>query len=135
MGKKRFNAGGAPSQRQLRVAETIRRALSDIFLRGEIHDEELADVSLTVGEVRISPDLRNAIVFVLPLGGVNTDSIIEALNRNHGEIRRAINKALSLKFSPEFKFLADRSFDQMDETQRLLDSEEVRRDLEKDREE
>ncbi|MGE4610286.1 MAG: 30S ribosome-binding factor RbfA [Paracoccaceae bacterium] len=129
MAKKRFNAGAGPSQRQLRVGELIRRKLSDIMLRGELHDDELAHVSVTIGEVRISPDLRNAIVFALPLGGINTDSVIEALNRNQGELRHLVTKGLKLKHAPELKFLADRSYDQMDETQRLLDSDEVRRDL------
>jgi ribosome-binding factor A len=99
------------------------------MLRGELHDDELAHVSVTIGEVRISPDLRNAIVFALPLGGINTDSVIEALNRNQGELRHLVTKGLKLKHAPELKFLADRSYDQMDETQRLLDSDEVRRDL------
>lgn len=129
MAKKRFSAGAGPSQRQLRVGELIRRKLSDIMLRGELHDDELAHVSVTIGEVRISPDLRNAIVFALPLGGINTDSVIEALNRNQGELRHLVTKGLKLKHAPELKFLADRSYDQMDETQRLLDSDEVRRDL------
>ncbi|MEO1918632.1 MAG: 30S ribosome-binding factor RbfA [Paracoccaceae bacterium] len=132
MAKKRFSAGAGPSQRQLRVGELIRRKLSDIMLRSELHDDELAHVSVTIGEVRISPDLRNAIVFALPLGGINTDSVIEALNRNQGELRHLVTKGLKLKHAPELKFLADHSYDQMDETQRLLDSDEVRRDLDQD---
>lgn len=132
MAKNKFPQGAGPSQRQLRVAELIRRALAETLMRGDVHDEELAHVSVTVGEVRISPDLRYAIVFVLPLGGVNTDLVIEALNRNKGELRRAVNKAVALRYSPELKFLADKSFDRMDETRRLLDQENVRRDLERD---
>jgi len=135
MAKKRFNTGAGPSQRQLRVGELIRRKLSDILLRGDLHDEELAHVSVTVGEVRVSPDLRNAIVFALPLGGVNTDSMIEALNRNKGELRHLVTHGLKLKHAPELKFLADRSFDQMEETNRLLSSAEVRRDLDRDEDE
>lgn len=108
-GKKRFNQGAGPSQRQLRVGELIRRKLSDIMLRGELHDAELAHVSVTIGEVRVSPDLRNAIVFALPLGGVNTDAVVEALNRNQGELRHLVTKGLKLKHAPELKFLADRS--------------------------
>ncbi len=130
MAKKKFQNGGAPSQRQLRVGELIRRALADIFMRGDLHDSDLAHVSITVGEVRVTPDLRQAVVFVLPLGGINTDHVVEAMNRNKGEIRHLINKALSLRHSPDLKFLPDRSFDQMDETQRLLDLPNVRRDLE-----
>ncbi len=132
MGKNKFHEGSGPSQRQLRVAELIRRSLSDVLLRGDIHDEDLAHVSVTVGEVRTSPDLRHATAFVLPLGGVNTEQVLEALNRNRGEIRHLVTKTLSLKYSPELKFLEDQSFDQMDETRRLLQAEDVRRDLEAD---
>ena len=135
MGKKRFSQGAGPSQRQLRVGELIRRKLSDIMLRGDLHDPELAHVSVTVGEVRVSPDLRNAIVFVLPLGGVNTDEVTEALNRNKGELRHLVTKGLKLKHAPELKFLADRSYDQMDATNKLLDSPAVRRDLDRDEDE
>ncbi len=132
MGKNKFHEGSGPSQRQLRVAELIRRSLSDVLLRGDVHDEDLAHVSVTVGEVRTSPDLRHATAFVLPLGGVNTEQVIEALNRNRGEIRHLVTKTLSLKYSPELKFLPDPSFDQMDETRRLLQAEDVRRDLDAD---
>lgn len=131
MAQNRFSQGRGPSQRQLRVGELIRRALSDIMLRGDIHDPELAHVSVTVGEVRITPDLRVATVFVLPLGGINTDAIVEAMNRNAGELRYGVGKNLKLKHAPELKFLADRSYDQMDETQRLLDLDTVRGDIEK----
>ncbi len=134
MAKNKFSEGTGPSQRQLRVAELIRRALSDVLARGDIHDPDLAHVSITVGEVRTSPDLRNATVFVLPLGGANTEAVLKALDRNRGELRRAVTKAVKLKFSPELKFLMDRSFDQMDETRRLLSRAEVRRDLENDEE-
>ena len=132
MAKDKFSTGGGPSQRMLRVAELIRRALADALMRGDIHDEALAHVSVTVSEVRVSSDLRYATVFVLPLGGVNTDEVIEALNRSKGELRRAVNKAVTLRFSPELKFLADKSFDQMDETNRLLGLENVRRDLDRE---
>ncbi len=118
-----------PSQRQLRVSEVIRRALSDILARGELHDPELADASITVGEVRMSPDLRHATAFVLPLGGVNTPVVLKALARNRVEIRRLVTKQIDLKYSPELSFEPDRTFDQMDRTRELLDSPEVRRDL------
>jgi len=129
MAKNNSYEGRGPSQRQLRVGELVRRSLADALLRGDVHDPELAHVSVSIGEVRMAYDLRRATVFALPLGGVNTDEVIEALNRNKAELRRAVNKALSLKFSPELNFLPDLSFDQMDETKRLLDSPEVRRDL------
>ncbi len=124
----RAQTGGGPSQRQLRVAEVIRRAVSDTLQRGEVYDEDLVSVSVTVGEVRCTPDLRRADVFVLPLGGGDASTIIAALNRNRREIRHIVTKSIALKYSPELKFLADTSFDQMDAARALLESDEVRRD-------
>ena len=112
-----------PSQRQLRVAELIRRAISDVLARGEIHDPEL------VGEVRTTPDLKQASVYVLPLGGTGAEETIQALNRNRGELRRHVNRAVSLKFSPELRFVVDRTFDQMDRTCELLSDPKVAQDL------
>lgn len=125
----RFASQG-PSQRQLRVGEVIRRTLSDVLMRGDLHDEDLSGVSITVGEVRTSPDLKVATVFVLPLGGQDSERIIAALNRNSKELRHQVTKGMALKFSPKLRFLADQSFDQMDETRRLLSLDDVRRDLE-----
>lgn len=132
MAKRTSDSNSGPSQRQLRVGELIRRSLSETLSRGDIHDAELAHVSITVGEVRPTPDLRKAIVHVLPLGGVNAELIVEALNRNTYELRRSINKNLDLKYSPELKFVYDRTFDQMDETRRLLDQASVQQDLKRD---
>jgi ribosome-binding factor A len=129
MAKTRPLAGAAPSQRQLRVAEVIRRALSDILARGEVHDPELAHVSVTVAEVRVSSDLRHATAYVLPLGGVNTPAVLKALTRNRAELRRQVTAQIDLRFSPELEFRADTSFDQMDRTRALLESAPVRRDL------
>lgn len=130
MAKRRFDTGPGPSQRQLRVGELIRRALSEVLARGDLHEPELAGVSITVGEVRTSPDLRVATVFVLPLGGANSDAILAALTRARGELRRSINKAVKLKFSPELRFVIDESFDRMDETRAMLSEDRVRRDVE-----
>lgn len=121
---------GAPGQRQLRVGETIRRALSDILLRGDAHDPELARHSITVTEVRTSPDLRHATVFFLPLGGREEEAAEAALNANAGALRHLLARAIELKYSPELHFVIDRSFDRMDETNRLLGDDRVRRDLE-----
>ena len=121
---------GSPSQRQLRVGEVIRRALSEILARGEVHDPELAHVSVTVGEVRVSPDLRQATAFVLPLGGENTAEVVRALGRNRSELRRLVTDRIDLRFSPELAFRADTRFDQMDRTREILRSPDVRRDLE-----
>ena len=129
MAHRKDSISSGPSQRQLRVGEVIRRALADILNRGDIHDPELAHVSVTVGEVRTTPDLKRALVFVLPLGGGNADKVIAALNRNRGELRRAVTKAIELKFSPELKFVIDQTFDQLDETRRLLNQETVKKDI------
>ncbi|MEJ6707739.1 MAG: 30S ribosome-binding factor RbfA [Amylibacter sp.] len=129
---KKSNPSAGPTQRQLRVGELIRRSLAETLARGDIHDPDLAHVSVTVGEVRATNDLRAAVVHVSPLGGVNADIVIEALNRNKYELRRQMNKSLTLKFSPELKFVYDHTFDQMDETRRLLDQDTVRQDLDLD---
>lgn len=130
MGKNRYTGGDGPSQRQLRVGEVIRRTLSDVLNRGDVHDPDLQRVSITVGEVRTSPDLKIATAYVLPLGGQDVDGVIAALNRNRSELRRLVTKGLTLKFSPELRFRVDETFDQMDETRRLLSDDHVRRDLE-----
>ena len=132
MAKTRPHSGAGPTQRQLRVAEVIRRALSDTFARGDVHDDELAHVSITVSEVRVSPDLKHAVAFVLPLGGLNTEGVLKALTRNRHELRREVTKQIDLRFSPELTFQPDTSFDNMDRTRALLDSPAVRRDLDTD---
>ena len=113
MAKRNFDSGSGPSQRQLRVGELIRRTLSDVLMRGETHEPELAHVSITVG-------------------GANVRDVIKALARAAPELRRAINKALTLKFSPELRFLPDETFDQMDKTRTMLSEDRVRRDLDQD---
>ena len=129
MAKNKFN-DGAPSQRQLRVGELIRRALSEVLARGDAHDAELNRLSITVGEVRTSPDLRIATCYVLPLGGKGKEDVLKLLAKNMGEIRRLVSKKTALKHSPEFRFRLDETFDRMDETERLLNQEAVRRDIE-----
>lgn len=134
MAKRHSSAGragpgaGAPSHRQLRVGENIRRALSDILLRGDTHDPDLTRHSITVSEVRTSPDLRQATVFVLPLGGRDAEAALAALQRNAAELRRLVVRAVTLKYAPELRFVLDESFDRMDAARRLLDEETVRRD-------
>jgi len=130
MAKTRSVSGGTPSQRQLRVGEVIRRALSEILARGELHDPELGHVSVTVSEVRMSPDLRHATAFVLPLGGVNTAEVVRALARNRVELRRLVTDRIDMRHSPELGFQADTRFDAMDRTRELLRSPPVKRDLE-----
>ncbi|WP_317056343.1 30S ribosome-binding factor RbfA [Roseovarius rhodophyticola] len=130
MAKNKFHDGPGPSQRQLRVGELIRRTLSDVLMRGDVHDPDLNRLSVTVGEVRTSPDLKVATAYVLPLGGQGRDDVIELLARNKGELRRIIGKKLALKFAPELRFRLDETFDQLDETRRLFAQDAVRRDIE-----
>lgn len=134
MAKNRFHEGPGPSQRQLRVAELIRRTLSDVLNRGDVHDPELNAMSITVGEVRASPDLKVATAYVMPLGGANRDEALAALRRNKSELRRAVTRELTLKYAPELRFVIDETFDRMDETRRLFDQEKVRRDIARDEE-
>ena len=129
---KNFDQGRGPSQRQLRVAELIRRTLSDVLMRGDIHDEDLAGMSITVGEVTTSPDLKVATAYVLPLGGGDRDVMLKALKANAAELRRAVNKNLTLKFSPELRFKIDDTFDRMDDARELFSQDHVRRDVESD---
>lgn len=129
MAKKRFHEGSGPSQRQLRVGELIRRAVSDMLMQGDIHDPDLNAMSITVGEVRCSPDLKIATVWVMPLGGGHRDEAIAALVRNKHEMRRRLGKETELKYTPDLRFRIDETFDQMDETRRLFADEHVRQDL------
>ncbi|AHC99299.1 30S ribosome-binding factor RbfA [Leisingera methylohalidivorans] len=130
MAKNKFHDGPGPSQRQLRVGELIRRSLSEVLARGDVHDPDLNRMSITVGEVRTSPDLKIATAFVLPLGGKGQEDVLKLLARNKGELRRAVGKKLGLKFAPDLRFRLDETFDQMDETRRMLSQDAVRRDTE-----
>ncbi|MCT4554154.1 MAG: 30S ribosome-binding factor RbfA [Pelagimonas sp.] len=130
MAKNRFTEPRGPSTRQKKVAEMIRRRLSEIFSRGEIHDPDLNRISITVGDVRVSPDLRVATAYVVPLGGEGQDDMLSLLQRNKGEIRRAVCHGLKLKFAPELRFHLDDTFDQLEATQRLMSQDAVRRDVE-----
>ncbi|MEM6496172.1 MAG: 30S ribosome-binding factor RbfA, partial [Pseudomonadota bacterium] len=101
------SAQKAPSQRQLRVGELVRHKLSEMLTRGEIHDEELAAHFITIPEVRMSPDLKIATAFVMPLGGGEMDGVITALNRNRKFIRGEVARAVALKFAPDVRFRPD----------------------------
>ena len=129
MAKNKFYNGPGPSQRQLRVGELIRRTLSEVLARGDIHDPDLNRVSVTVGEVSASPDLKVAPAYVCPLGGQGGDNLIALLAKNKSEIRRAISKELTLKFTPDLRFRLDETFDRMDETRRRFSQDAVRQDL------
>lgn len=130
MARGRDRTGSGPSQRQLRVGELIRRTLSDVLARGEVHDPELNGISITVGEVTVSPDLKVATAWVLPLGGDRREEAIAALARNKGELRRALSKEMTLKFAPDLRFRIDETFDRMDAARDLFRRDDVARDLE-----
>ncbi|MBQ2262516.1 MAG: 30S ribosome-binding factor RbfA [Loktanella sp.] len=129
MAKNTQRDGKAPTQRMLRVGEMIRRTLSEILQRGEVHDPDLARMSITVGEVRMSPDLRIATAFILPLGGEGKEEALDALRRNRHEVRHLVVKGGTMKFAPELRFQLDGTFDQMDATRALLAEDHVRQDL------
>lgn len=118
-----------PGQRQLRVGEVVRRALSDALLRGETHEPELDGASITVTEARLTPDLKIATVYVMPLGGANGEAIVKALARARGELRRVVGRAAGLKFVPDLRFRLDPVFDRFDETRRLFADPKVQDDL------
>jgi ribosome-binding factor A len=119
-----------PSQRQLRVGELVRHALSEIFSRGEVVDEVLASHVITVPEVRMSPDLRVATAYVMPLGGKDAAPVIEALNRNRKFLRGEIAHRVDLRYAPEIRFRLDETFDEASRIEKLLHSDKVRADLE-----
>ncbi|MEM9668364.1 MAG: 30S ribosome-binding factor RbfA [Pseudomonadota bacterium] len=124
-----------PSQRQLRAGELVRHALVDILAREEFRDADLQGVSVTIGEVRCSPDLRHANVFCSPLGDQDTDrtkTVAEALNRAAGFLRGRLGREIEMKFTPQLHFIADESYDAALAMDRLLDSADVRRDTQMD---
>ncbi|WP_296425559.1 30S ribosome-binding factor RbfA [Yoonia sp.] len=129
MAKNTNREGKAPTQRMLRVGEQIRRTLSEILQRGDVHDPDLGRMSITVGEVRMSPDLRVATAFILPLGGHGKQEALAALRRNRHEVRHLVVKGGTQKFAPELRFEIDGTFDQMDATRALLAEDHVRQDL------
>jgi ribosome-binding factor A len=123
----------APSQRQLRVGELVRHALAEILQRGEVHDPAFGDVVITVPEVRMSPDLKLATVFVAPLGGKGSEAIVAAFERNKRYLRGEIARRVELRYAPDLTFRLDTSFDEAERIDALLRSPGVRRDLDPDR--
>jgi ribosome-binding factor A len=120
-----------PSQRQLRAGELVRHALAAILREENLLDPALAGVSITVTEVRMSPDLKHATCFVEPLGGGHAAEVVDALNRVSRFLRGRLAREIDLKFTPDLKFLHDESFGEAERMNRLFDSPEVRRDLER----
>ena len=118
-----------PSQRQLRVGELLRHALAELLRRDEIRDPDLLGVSVTVTQVKPSPDMRHATAFVEPLGGKNAKAVVDALNRHKGFIRGEIGHQIALKFTPDFRFVEDTSFAEAEKIETLLKSSRVARDI------
>jgi ribosome-binding factor A len=131
MKKHRNENSSVPGQRQLRVGELIRHALSDILSRGADFDKVLAANMITVPEVRMSPDLRLATIYVMPLGGRNKEAVLEALENNRKYLRGEIVKRVNMKFAPDVRFLIDDRFDEAERIEKLLRSPEVARDLQR----
>ena len=120
-------AGG--SQRQLRVGEQIRHELADMLSRGGIHDPVIERHMITVPEVRMSPDLRLATIYIMPLGGQDVEAVLEALDRNKRFVRGEIARRVNLKFAPEIRFRLDERFDEAERIEKLLRTPAVQRDL------
>jgi ribosome-binding factor A len=117
------------SVRLLRVGEQVRHALSDILMRGDVHDDVLASHSVSITEVRMSPDLRHATVFVKPLLGADEDEVLKALKRNVRYLKGEVAHRVNTKYAAELKFLADESFDEGSHIDRLLRDPKVAQDL------
>jgi len=118
-----------PSQRQLRVGEALRHALAEVLTRNEIRDPDLDGVSVTVTQVKPSPDMRYATVYCEPLGGQNAKVIVAALNRHKGFLRGEMGHRITMKFTPELRFVEDQSFAEAQKIETILKSPEVQRDL------
>src|ERR1700719_4511115 len=123
------------SQRQLRVGETVRHAVAEILAHGDVHDPDLEGHIITVPEVRMSPDLKLATIYVMPLGGRDTDKVISALARNKRFLRGEIAHRVNLKFAPDIRFHIDDRFDEAERIEKLLRTPEVQRDLAPDSDE
>ncbi len=119
-----------PTQRQLRVGEEIRHVLADIFMRGECYDPDVNATPITVSEVRISPDLKNATAYFMPLGGLNRDKVLAGLIRNAPILRKLVSDRMNLRYAPRISFRLDNSFDEAHRIDLLLKKPEVARDLE-----
>jgi ribosome-binding factor A len=118
-----------PSQRALRAGELIRHALADVLSRGEVHDPVIQTHLITVPEVRMTADLRLATVYVMPLGGHDTEDVLAALDRNKRFLRGEVAHRVDMKFVPELRFRIDDRFDEAERIEKLLRTPAVKRDL------
>jgi ribosome-binding factor A len=121
--------GHVPSHRQLRVGELIRHAMADILQRGEVHDPDLEGMVVTVPEVRVTPDLKLATIFLMPLGGKGADTVVATFERNKRFLRGEISHRINLRYAPDIRFQLDTSFEEGDRIDALLRKPEVKRDL------
>lgn len=128
MARRRSADQSGPSQRQLRVGELIRHKLAEMLSRDEIHDDVIAAHVITIPEVRMSPDLRLATIYVMPLGGQDVRSVLAAFESHKRFIRSELAHAVNLKFAPEIRFREDESFEEASRIEQLLDSPKVRQD-------
>jgi ribosome-binding factor A len=128
----RDNAPGGGSQRQLRVGELVRHALADMLTRGDVHDPVIEAHLITVPEVRMSPDLRLATVYVMPMGGRDAEAVVAAFERHKKFLRAEIAHRINLKFAPDIRFRVDERFEEAERIDKLLHSPQVARDLKKD---
>jgi ribosome-binding factor A len=119
----------APSQRQLRVGERVRHVLAEMLVRGEVHDPVIECHVITIPEVRMTPDLRLATIYVMPLGGRDAEEVLAALHRNRRFLRGEIARRVNLKFAPQIRFAVDARFDEAQRIEELLRTPRVRRDL------
>ena len=131
MPARRSGSEKGPTQRQLRAGELMRHAIVDILAREEFRDPALQGVSVTVSSVRVSPDMKHALVFVEPLGGAHADYVIKGLNRAAAFIRGRLGKQIETKFTPNLRFVHDQSFDAASDLNALLSRPEVARDLDR----
>ena len=127
--ERQSNSAPGSSQRQLRVGETVRHAVADILSQGSVHDPDLEGHIITVPEVRMSPDLKIATIYVMPLGGRDTEIVIAGLERNKKFLRGEIARRVNLKFSPDIRFRVDERFDEAERIEKLLRTPAVQRDL------
>jgi ribosome-binding factor A len=121
-----------PSQRALRAGEVIRHAMAELLARGEVHDPVIEGHLITIPEVRMSPDLRLATIYVMPLGGKDVEAVIEALERNKKFLRGEIAHRVNLKFAPDIRFRKDERFAEAERIEKILATPQVQRDLKKD---
>ena len=134
MGHKHHREHASPggSQRQLRVGELVRHALADMLTRGEVHDSVIEGHLITIPEVRMSPDLRLATIYVMPMGGRDAEQVVAAFESHKKFLRAEIAHRINLKFAPDIRFRVDERFEEAERIDRLLHSPEVARDLKKD---